>query len=948
MNIFQRKIIKADLRANTNLLLAIWLLIIILPTLILKPISDKLLKESEDILETSAKIHLYDEISDFKYKANCCSYINSRMHSMNALTECNTPQEVETLVNNISDKLRAKISILMYYNPRTDYFDVYIKPDLTQEIKLMSKNMLKDYLINCDKEGENTDTNKTSRQKKALQLFIRNAGDLEFVSDNAFPVLSGKESLRKMVGYFKKASNTYNSTFLYFVSEHNIPLSLVMKNAAEQSMDKNYIRSFCKTKSITNFSRTEPILFKYISEKEHELSITALLSENLIQRSASNDSYYPFNIDNLSQNNIMLKVTAKGNVLVHPIRPMLQLLKPLLITFVLLSTIFLIRISLFGYTIKLPILGRVILCILAAVILPYSIFSVAAFYRKYFNDEHSKNEIQQFTQIQSETIKKTIEASVENVEASISDLRNNVSGFTEEETYKYLSDWLKSNPASIISFNYETDEFIIKKRTNDQLSPMGAEAKKACEIAFNCALNEEMVKEIKTPMDFSKRYFFDPTGIGKVLTMAGKIFNGQILNEPYSLYSVFPYFSSPLEGKNPVGTILIKLNNHRLLEHFVNLHPEIITSKTVGDYRIETAVLPVTENGELPPSDISLMSKNFSYQLIQRMANKILTEKSQKVWETATNHYSGKYINNINSIVICYAEKIQTQDSERQYLYWFIGYILATIIVLSLILRNIIVTPINLLKSSASKVANGDFSKKISYESGDEFEHLSNAFNGMTEVLQQKEKMSSYVSTEILNEVSINSEQNLQPGGERIFVSVLFCALKGPKELSLYEPYEVTSIISQLVDTADEISTKNNGQIDKLIEDTLMLVFRKKDKNENVTLNACYTALEIQKKLQQQLPDFKIKMGIASGEAISGKIGSRNGKLDYTVIGNPVNLAARLKVQAERALKTGIIICPYSIRMLQGKGRLNFIDRVAIKGRTNRTFPLYELEDIRN
>ena len=127
-----------------------------------------------------------------------------------------------------------------------------------------------------------------------------------------------------------------------------------------------------------------------------------------------------------------------------------------------------------------------------------------------------------------------------------------------------------------------------------------------------------------------------------------------------------------------------------------------------------------------------------------------------------------------------------------------------------------------------------------------------------------------------------------------------------------------------------------------------MIVFRKTDKNENVTLNACYTALEIQKILKQQLPDFKIRMGIASGEAISGKIGSRNGKLDYTVIGNPVNLAARLKVQAERALKTGIIICPYSIRMLQGKGRLNFIDRVAIKGRTNRTFPLYELEDIRN
>ncbi|MBR4570119.1 MAG: hypothetical protein IKO19_05565, partial [Candidatus Riflebacteria bacterium] len=81
---------------------------------------------------------------------------------------------------------------------------------------------------------------------------------------------------------------------------------------------------------------------------------------------------------------------------------------------------------------------------------------------------------------------------------------------------------------------------------------------------------------------------------------------------------------------------------------------------------------------------------------------------------------------------------------------------------------------------------------------------------------------------------------------------------------------------------------------------------------------------------------------------VSGKIGSRNGKLDYTVIGNPVNLAARLKVQAGKAKNTGILICPNSIRLIQGAGRLNFIERMTIKGRTNRTFPLYELIGLRD
>ncbi|EKD83308.1 MAG: hypothetical protein ACD_39C00754G0001, partial [uncultured bacterium] len=61
---------------------------------------------------------------------------------------------------------------------------------------------------------------------------------------------------------------------------------------------------------------------------------------------------------------------------------------------------------------------------------------------------------------------------------------------------------------------------------------------------------------------------------------------------------------------------------------------------------------------------------------------------------------------------------------------------------------------------------------------------------------------------------------------------------------------------------------------------------------------------------------------------------------------NPVNLAARLKAQAHKAVNTGIITCPATIRLLKGQARLRFIERTEIKGRS-RTFPLYELIDLR-
>ncbi|MBP5469980.1 MAG: adenylate/guanylate cyclase domain-containing protein, partial [Candidatus Riflebacteria bacterium] len=135
---------------------------------------------------------------------------------------------------------------------------------------------------------------------------------------------------------------------------------------------------------------------------------------------------------------------------------------------------------------------------------------------------------------------------------------------------------------------------------------------------------------------------------------------------------------------------------------------------------------------------------------------------------------------------------------------------------------------------------------------------------------------------------------------------------------------------------------------DKLVEDTVMIVFRKTKPDENIVLNACKTALLIKERLKRELPDFSINVGIASGEAVSGKIGSRKGKLDYTVIGYAVNLAARLKLLAYKAKNTGILLCPNSIRQIHGACRLNFIERINVKGINNRSFPLYELVEIRD
>ena len=67
---------------------------------------------------------------------------------------------------------------------------------------------------------------------------------------------------------------------------------------------------------------------------------------------------------------------------------------------------------------------------------------------------------------------------------------------------------------------------------------------------------------------------------------------------------------------------------------------------------------------------------------------------------------------------------------------------------------------------------------------------------------------------------------------------------------------------------------------------------------------------------------------------------------DFTVYGDAVNLAARLKSEAHKTKDTGIIIAPSSIRKLRGLAKVAYIDRIPIKGKS-REFPLYELLELR-
>ena len=955
MKEYKRININTNLASNPFLIFLIWLFLIILPYLILADGIERLLQQSESRIISKAKIQLIDEVNLFRNNLTSSSYINSKLSNLSKNLSYKDYNALE-LAQEIEKNTKSKVLALFYYNTSNNSsYDFYLSKIVDKDLKMHSRFIMKNLLLHysSDKAIESGKDRNVAYFEKLLSA----AGGINLKPENTTPILSGKTNFGRMLGYFKTFSahnSNHQQMFLCLFKEENIPLKEIIKFAIEDNNNGKYIKELVSlnniSSNINNYDKLNSLFFKFQYSDKKGLSIFAKASDELLLKLGTQNTYYPLNLEGLLKNEPILKLTIPKSYLEHPMRDIIKRLSFPTLLLILLSSFGLSNIGIYGYTANIKILGRVIICVFAAVVLPFASFFIATFYNQYFEEEYSENEIQTYTRIQTEVINKAIESYIENRELEISKLRNNINGCTLEQIDNTLKNWIASSGASLISYKYkdgEDQEIPASTDPDAYLFKFGKELKNVFDLCIDTFFREVDLSKLEKRKEIDKVYGFIPYQVSPIISNIGKIYPS-VSNEPNSLYSLIPIYDYNDKVNKIIGSIVIKFDNQKILKQIQNQTPELFQQKIMGNYIVRNAVIPINSHCDIPKTNKMILTKDFNYKDISLVINQILSDKSQKSWGNDKRINSANYLNKINAIVISSADKITSNKSNNKIeLKYICIYIILMIITLSVILSGFIVAPIRKLQNGSEEIANGNYSNKLDWHSGDEFEKLCDGFNEMSNALLQKEMMSSYVSKEVINEVSSKAEVMLQPGGERIPVAVLFCALKGEKELSNYTPEEVTTIISCLIDAADEISSNNNGQIDKLIEDTIMIVFRKINENDNIVLNACKTALAINKRLQKELPDFKINMGIASGDAVSGKIGSNIGKLDFTVIGNPVNLAARLKVQAYKAKNTGILICPNSIRKIHGAGKLKFIERMSIKGRTNRTFPLYELISLR-
>jgi adenylate cyclase len=253
---------------------------------------------------------------------------------------------------------------------------------------------------------------------------------------------------------------------------------------------------------------------------------------------------------------------------------------------------------------------------------------------------------------------------------------------------------------------------------------------------------------------------------------------------------------------------------------------------------------------------------------------------------------------------------------------------------LSVLLARSIMRPIRDLEHGIEQVQRGEFDASVRVTTADELGELSAAFNQMVSGLAERERIRAAFGTYLDEEVAeyILSD-GFAPEGFEADVSLLFCDVRDFTGFaSGADAQEVVGAVNRLFETLVPVIARHGGHVDKFIGDGLLAVFGAPEAHSDHADRAVRAAVEIAECVNNGDNELlSVGVGVNSGRVIAGSIGGA-GRLNFSVIGDPVNVAARVEA-ANRELGDDVLITGSTREQLRRSVRLQPRGPQPLKGK---------------
>jgi len=257
----------------------------------------------------------------------------------------------------------------------------------------------------------------------------------------------------------------------------------------------------------------------------------------------------------------------------------------------------------------------------------------------------------------------------------------------------------------------------------------------------------------------------------------------------------------------------------------------------------------------------------------------------------------------------------------------------------TLLTARAIADPLNSMRDAVERVGRGELDIEVAIDDASEVGMLQAGINRMTEGLRERERIRDLFGRQVGKEVARAAlRDGTRLGGEEREIGALFVDLTGSTTMALaMPPSEVVRLLNKFFRVVIDVVESEHGFVNKFEGDAALCVFGAPAASDDPAGQALCAARRLAERLDREVPEVGFGIGVSAGPAVAGNVGSEQ-RFEYTVIGDPVNEAARLSDLAKER-QVGVVASDAALDRAPGEeaGKWERGERTVLRGRLEAT-----------